>query len=159
MGSEVIERVSIVSSVDDREKEQSVRRSLQHVLSLMESAHVHIAHLDASGKYLGWDLVSQRMFGYCEGEVIGRMHIATLFALVEDFDRVWRIVRDHRKFRGDIAFRDNAGIVVVVRLSMIRECSEDGTVTGYTVYAVDRSDERELEHVLESHLIMLADSN
>ena len=86
-----------------------------------------------------------------------RMHFANMFALPEDFYQVWRIVRDHRKFHGDIAFCNSDGIITVVRLSIVKEYDEDGTATGYSVHAVNRSDELKLEHQLESYLITLSD--
>lgn len=156
MKQDVLKRVSFVDSTYESEEEESIRNSLQRVLSLMDNTHVHKAHLDASGVYLGWDSMSRQMFGYEKEDVVGKMHVCNMFACIEDYDQVWRIVRDHKHFIGDMAFRRKDGYIIIVRLAVTKEYDEDGDIKGYLVSAVDRADERRLEHQIEDHLVMMA---
>ena len=158
MKHEVINHFLALSAVRNNDKERAIRRSLKRVLSLVECAKVHKAHLNIEGVYDGWDITSQRMFGYRGEDVVGRMHLSEMFACPEDFQHVWRIVRAHRRFVGDIAFRCNDERIIIVRLIIQKDFSEQGDFRGYTISALDRSDERKLEVELENHLVMLAET-
>jgi PAS domain S-box-containing protein len=159
MEHEILKRISFEQPTYGSSDEVSIRHSLQRLFCLMDVAHVHKARLDVAGVYSEWDSMSKRMFGYDDEDVVGKLHLRKLFAWTEDYEHVMRIVTNHERFTGVVAFRRKDGYTVVVRLIVTKEYDEGGVLTGYLVSAVDRTDERKLEVQLENHLIMMAGSH
>ncbi|MDD5084845.1 MAG: CHASE4 domain-containing protein [Candidatus Omnitrophica bacterium] len=113
---------------------------------------MHLGAIDKSGKFILWNKYSEKMFGYTQTEVIGKMTPYDLFVLEEGRNNAVRTAMQRGVYDNEVNLRRKDGSTVLVHLVVVPHKDVNGEIIGLYGFAEDITERKEMETKLRERL-------
>ena len=127
----------------------------QRYRDILERVPIHLAAVDAAGRFTAWNEYSEKLFGYTKKEAIGTLTPAALHTSPRGAAEVLRRARVDGIFDGDVELRHKDGRRIAAHLRVIPHRDRAGAIVGYCGFAEDFTDRMRAEEqsrALAAHL-------
>ncbi len=122
---------------ENKRKEEQINKAKSELENVLDTAPIHIASIDISGKYVSWNRASEDMFGFTAEEVIGKLTPRRFHRNDKEAKAVIDTADKEDKFDDDVIFIRRDGSEFPARLLVTKTTDSSGNHIGFTGVAVD----------------------
>jgi diguanylate cyclase (GGDEF)-like protein/PAS domain S-box-containing protein len=126
--------------------EAAVRRQTQMLDQIRDS----VITMDLDGYIIGWNHGAEILFGYAQGEIIGK-NILALYVDTEEDDPLFNAFLENGSHEMTVRRRKKSGEIFWASVSLSVAQNEEGHASGLIGYVVDISDRLAAEEKLHLH--------
>lgn len=135
---------------EQRERRRRLRQTSERLGAIVESSPAAIVALDTDDRVTLWNPAAERIFGWCEADVLGEPLPTVSDELADDHQQIYESLLDgQRVFSVETKRQTSDGTVVDVSLSGSPLYDSDGEVVGMMGVIEDISERKERERELE----------
>ena len=128
---------------DLRQSEEKHRLTTDHI-------PLHIATIDNTGKFTLWNKYSEKMFGYTQKEVLGKLSPAKVHETLEEAKDVIRTARTKGIYDKEINLKHKNGRLIPAHLVVVPYKDASGKILGYYGFAEDITERRKMDEMKEN---------
>lgn len=144
---------SIIAMGDDvterKKTHQKIIEAQTKYKMFLETVPIHIAMIDASGKFVIWNKYSETMLGYTSDEVIGKLTPRAIHETAEEATEVLETASRDGRFDREIMLVHKNGEKVPARLVVV-PFKVENKIAGFYGFAEDLSQRKKTEKALLS---------
>ncbi|HSL67447.1 MAG TPA: PAS domain S-box protein, partial [Actinomycetota bacterium] len=151
---------TIGAAISRQRAEEKLRETNEALRALVQAVPVAIASFDLDGKIRMWTPAAEDMFGWTQGEVIGRRPPYVTEENAADFDGLMTQLREGRSVRNAEVTRkrkDGTPIVLSVSAGPMRDAK--GDINGSISTALDITEQKEAQEELHRIIALLRKSD
>ena len=122
---------------ENKRKEEQINKAKSELENVLDTAPIHIASIDISGKYVSWNRASEDMFGFTAEEVIGKLTPRRFHRNDKEAKAVIDTADKEDKFDNEVIFIRRDGSEFPAHLLVTKTTDSSGNHIGFTGVAVD----------------------
>jgi PAS domain S-box-containing protein len=147
----------LLDITERKEAEERLRETNEALQTLIKSSPLAIVALDLEGIVTRWNPAAERIFGWTEGEAVGRRAPWVPDERRPDHEALMARLRSGQVLSGVEAARFRKdGIPIQIRISAAPVKDADGTVVGVTSLIADITEQKAAEEALQQSEAMAA---
>jgi PAS domain S-box-containing protein len=125
--------------------EQQLWKSNHALQAVIQSSPQAIYVVDTAGKVQIWNTAAERIFGWTESEVIGKMLPIAQKDKQPEFNKLMRQLSSGKSFTKDLIRQRKDGSLIDVNISATPLVDEEGKITSVVAIASDITERKEIE--------------
>jgi len=132
-----------------KELEDRLKASEAKLRIILENLLLHVAVIDQKGKFILWNKISEKIFGYKSNEVIGKLTSQDLHCSSQEALEVIKVATRKGRFEGDCWMRKKDKTKFLMHLYVVPWYDEQGKIIGFLGNGIDITEHRQLENQLK----------
>jgi len=141
------------------QSEQALRKREEQYILVTENIPLHIGAVDETGYFSFWNKYSSKIFGYTEGEALGKITPYVLFASSEEADEAIRMAKKKGKCDREVLLKRKDGTLFPAHLVVVSNKTPEGKITGYFGFVEDISEHKNAEELKKKNELAIKEKN
>jgi PAS domain S-box-containing protein len=139
----------LIRQIEERKRaEESLREANETLQAIIAASPVAIMALDHGGNVMNWSPAAERIFGWCQKDVIGRFNPIVPEDKLDEFRADFRRVIGGEQYSREVLRRKEDGSLIDIRLSTAPLRDAEGEITGAVGIMEDITERKRMEEAL-----------
>ncbi len=147
---EIVGEFGIGRDITERKRnELALIESREKLRLTMDHIPLHIGAIDKSGKFILWNKYSEKMFGYTQKEVTGKMPAVNVHEKLKDAVDVVRTAGKNSIYDKEVNLKHKDGHMIPAHLVVVPYRDPSGKIMAYYGFAEDITERKRAENELK----------